>query len=133
MSLQNQVQQNTVAIQQLIDNAKDLSQIPSFSGVLVEQDLMLFHIDATGSSVSMTYGDFLNILATAVEGLDKTFLYDQGTPAAVWNITHNLKKLPSVTVIDSSNNEVEGEVIHNSIDDLTINFNAAFSGTATLN
>jgi len=64
---------------------------------------------------------------------DANYLHDQGTPSADWDITHNLGKKPSVTVIDSANSEVEGEVEHISKNRLIIHFNAAFSGTATLN
>lgn len=59
--------------------------------------------------------------------------YTQGTPAAAWHITHNLGKHPSVTVLDSANSQVEGDVVYNSINDLTINFSGAFSGVAYLN
>lgn len=64
---------------------------------------------------------------------DKNFVFEQGMPTANWIITHNLGKYPSVTVLDSAKTVVEGEVVHNSINSLTIKFNGSFSGTATLN
>lgn len=61
------------------------------------------------------------------------YLHDQGIPLAQWIITHNLNKYPSVTVIDSSNREVEGAVEHLNLNELKISFNNPFSGKATLN
>jgi len=64
---------------------------------------------------------------------DKNYLHDQGISSTVWTITHNLNKFPSVTVKDSAGEEVEGEVHHVSVNQLTITFSASFSGVATLN
>lgn len=64
---------------------------------------------------------------------DKNYVHDQGADSATWNITHNLNKHPSVTVRDTSSRIVEGEVTYVDNNSLTIEFNAPFSGTATLN
>jgi hypothetical protein len=62
-----------------------------------------------------------------------TYVFTQGSPSASWVITHSMNKYPSVTVIDSSNSTVEGEIIYNSLSSLTINFSGGFSGKAYLN
>ena len=69
---------------------------------------------------------------------DITFVFNQTSTSATWVITHDLHRYPSVTVVDSSNNMVEGKVIYNSNKQLTITFfNAgsplAFQGKAYLN
>jgi hypothetical protein len=64
---------------------------------------------------------------------DKTFVHDQGVPSDTWEVTHNLHKYPSVTVLDSSSREVIGAVEYLTIDTLRITFSSSFSGTATLN
>lgn len=64
---------------------------------------------------------------------DKNYLHVQGTPATVWTIQHDLGKYPSVTVIDSSGQEMVGTVVHNSINQTVVTFTASFSGQATLN
>lgn len=74
-----------------------------------------------------TIEDFLNSLT------DKYFRYDQSTPATTWEITHNLKKRPSVTVTDSAGSVVEGSVEYIDENNLKITFSAAFSGYAELN
>jgi hypothetical protein len=60
-------------------------------------------------------------------------VFNQGVPSSVWNITHNLNKFPSVTVIDSAGTEVEGDVNYVDVNNLTISFSSAFAGKASLN
>lgn len=72
-----------------------------------------------GGAVSVSYTD--------------TYVHTQGAPSASWAITHNMNKYPSVTVIDSGNNAVEGEVVYNSLNSLTVNFSGGFSGKAYIN
>lgn len=64
---------------------------------------------------------------------DVSFEHTESPASALWTITHNLNKYPSVTVVDSANDEVEGNVNHISRNQLTITFSAAFSGKAFLN
>lgn len=64
---------------------------------------------------------------------DKNFVYTQAVASAVWNIQHDLDKFPSVSVVDDDQNQVYGSVIYNTVNDLTITFNGAFSGQAYLN
>ena len=67
-----------------------------------------------------------------------TFVFNQTSTSHTWVITHNLHRYPSVTVVDTSNNVVEGKVVYDSDKKLTITFfNAgnthAFQGKAYLN
>lgn len=62
-----------------------------------------------------------------------TYIHDQQSASATWTITHNMGKNPSVTIVDTANDEVEGSVKHNSINQITITFSAAVSGKAYLN
>jgi hypothetical protein len=61
------------------------------------------------------------------------FVFNQNSPATTWNITHNLGRRPSVTVVDSAGTVVIGEVTYTSDNALTIQFSAGFSGQAYLN
>lgn len=65
--------------------------------------------------------------------LDKNYTHHQIEAKNIWNIKHDLKKIPSVTVIDSGGNEVIGDVKHLSENELTISFSYEFSGSAILN
>ena len=64
---------------------------------------------------------------------DKYYVHDQGLSSATWSITHNLAKKPSVTVVDSANTVVIGEVAYVNDNSLTIKFQAGFTGKAYLN
>ena len=64
---------------------------------------------------------------------DKDFTYIKSTPDKVWDITHNLDKYPSITIVDSAGNEVIGDTVYNSKNEVTIHFTAEFSGNAYLN
>jgi hypothetical protein len=82
-----------------------------------------------GSLIQAKYYDFA---AFSLAG-DKTFIFDQGVPAATWNITHNLGKFPSVSVVDTANTAGFGAVSYTNDNQLTITFSGAFAGKAYLN
>ncbi len=71
--------------------------------------------------------------ASVVPPRDLTYVHNQAVPSATWVVAHGLGKYPAVTVIDSSGSEVEGDVIYDSVNQTTLVFSAAFSGTATFN
>jgi len=62
-----------------------------------------------------------------------TTIFAQDTASSTWNISHTLEKFPSITVVDSSNNVVIGEILYNSNASITLTFASAFSGKAYLN
>jgi len=62
-----------------------------------------------------------------------TYVFSQNTPSTTWEITHNLGKFPSITVIDTGNTVVNGEYNYTSNIKVTLNFSAAFAGKAYLN
>lgn len=86
-----------------------------------------------GDGFTIITKQYLEANYSATGAADKNYLHTQGTPAATWNVAHNLGKYPSVTVLDGFNSEVAGEVTHTDINNLIINFNGGFSGTATIN
>jgi hypothetical protein len=61
-----------------------------------------------------------------------SYRHNQNASSTTWTITHNLRFLPNVTVFDSAGNTVEGNVVHISINALTIEFSIAISGYAVL-
>ena len=64
---------------------------------------------------------------------DANFVFTQGIPSATWNITHNLGKFPSVSVVDTADQLMYGDTEYLNEDSLTITFSAPFSGKAYLN
>jgi hypothetical protein len=62
-----------------------------------------------------------------------TFVFNQNTPATVWNIQHNLNNFPSITVIDTGDTVVSGEYTYIDNNNVTLTFSAGFAGKAYLN
>lgn len=60
------------------------------------------------------------------------FIYNQSTPASVWEIDHPLGYRPNVTVVDSTWAQVESDVEYLGSTHITLRFSAAFSGQAYL-
>jgi len=61
------------------------------------------------------------------------YVHTQGVATDVWIVTHNLGKVPSVTVIDSLGDEVRGDTRHDSPNQVTLTFSYPFSGSAHCN
>ena len=72
-------------------------------------------------------------LEDALLNADKTFVFEQGAASNIWNITQNLNKYPSVTVVDSAGNEVIAEVTYTDLNRCVVTMTAAFKGKAYLN
>ena len=64
---------------------------------------------------------------------DKHYAHDQGMPSQVWTINHNLNKYPSAIAVDTAKSIVVGQIDYLDLNNITITFNAAFSGEAYLN
>jgi hypothetical protein len=64
---------------------------------------------------------------------DKHFEFEQGIASDVWVIEHNLGKKPSIMVVDSADNVVEGAERYIDENTIEIRFNGAFKGKAYLN
>ena len=72
-------------------------------------------------------------LASLGGGTSSTFVFEQITPLNTWLINHNLGKYPSVMIVDSSGNQVIGDVTYLSNNQIRVNFSAGFSGKVFLN
>ena len=62
----------------------------------------------------------------------RRYEFTQGTALATWVIDHTLGGRPQVTIVDSADTHVFGEVQYNSNTRITVTFSAAFSGKAYL-
>ena len=99
---------------QNIDNTADLNKIVS---ILQQQAQMN----------AQNYANSLIVSASSA-----SFSHAQNVASASWTVNHNLGFNPNVTVVDSSGSQVMGDIKHISANQLTINFNAGFSGSAYL-
>lgn len=71
--------------------------------------------------------------SSAATGGDKNYIHNQITAASTWIVTHNLNKYPSISIVDTGGNIVIGEVLYDSLNQVTLTFTAEFSGKAYFN
>ena len=96
------------------------------------QDVAGNYITGTVQTYSFRGGiEDVNLVSIDVE--DKHFVHDQGVPSATWSISHGLNKYASVVAVDSANSVVVGQIDYIDLNNITITFNASFSGEAYLN
>lgn len=90
-------------------------------------------IDGKVDSVSGTGVISVTRTGNDIEIKSATYIHEQAIASAVWEVTHNLGKYPSVMVVDSSGNEVLCAIEYNTENTLTLRMNYAFKGKAYLN
>jgi len=100
---------------------------------LTDNDKVIGTDGTTGKTVNFPLSDILEYIEENATFSATTFVFNQTFALDTWNITHNLDKFPSVSVVDSSDNVVIGEIEYNSTNELTLTFASAFSGKAYLN
>ena len=87
-----------------------------------------------GGNGSMELDQLYNIVNFVKGGGgDKHFTFSQSVPSAVWNVTHNLGKNPSVSITDINGYEVYAEVDYINENELVIKFADALKGSAYMN
>lgn len=62
----------------------------------------------------------------------KVKVFNQLTPSLTWNINHGLGYYPSVELLNEDWNEVEGNVVHTSLNTIKIEFTVPIAGHARL-
>ncbi len=103
---------------------------------LEDRDLLLISDLSSKKNPTMrvevgTLAAYIN--STAPGQGDLNFTFTQLTATAIWNITHNLGKFPSVSVADSAGSLVIGQVDYIDENSLILTFISAFAGVAYLN
>ena len=97
-------------------------------------DLSLFVDDPDELQLAMDDDDLTLRGDCAIQIVGRgTYIHRQYDAASVWRIEHNLHCYPSVTVVDSADSKVTGDVDYIDQDTLTVSFVAPFSGSAYLN
>lgn len=77
--------------------------------------------------------DFNGEVTTLKFTSDKTFVFEQGEASDTWNISHNLDKYPSVTVVDTAGTQFYVEVNYIDKNNITLHMNGATKGIVYLN
>ncbi len=70
--------------------------------------------------------------AATAHGGAGSYVHTQAVPSDTWSIAHNLNFYPNVSVLDNLGRVVEGDVAYPTINTVTLQFSAAFSGVAYL-
>lgn len=115
---------NVFGIYKLLNVVEDLSNLTFYN-------LSLELVEANGSMEdTKIYG--VTTIPNNKE-LDKNFVHSQNLASNQWDVTHNLNKYPSISIVDSGNNVVVGEIEYNSLNTVIIRFTSSFSGKAFFN
>lgn len=91
--------------------------------------LGLTHLNSNGNLLNDSIYNIIQFNLSA----DKHYTHTQNIVSATWTINHNLNKKPSVTVVDSIDNVVYGDINYITANSLTITFSGGFTGKAYLN
>lgn len=67
------------------------------------------------------------------DGYSLCYIHEQGIASDTWEITHNLNKYPSVTLVDSANVMFQGEIHYIDENNCIVYMNGATKGKAYLN
>lgn len=90
-------------------------------------------IDVTSNETDRTITLTRRDNTTLSDTYTHSYIHTQGLASDTWTITHNLGRYPSITVVDSSNKEVIGDIQYITLNQVVITFNGGFSGKAYLN
>ena len=104
--------------------------------VSVLGELTLSLVNAPGSIITIDGAGIVRFRTPAElasDGVDLNYVHDQGVASATWSVSHNLGKLPSVTVVDTAGSVVVGDVSYTDNNNLIVTFNNSFSGEAYIN
>ena len=93
--------------------------------------LNLTNISGNGNLSKFLYYDFAVFQLSSQQS--PTFIFSQVVPSTVWNVSHNLGKFPSISVVDTANTVVTGQYNYTDNNNVTLTFSAGFAGKAYLN
>lgn len=95
------------------------------NNVNIYQDQNVVTVDTTENTVTVTTG-------SVASGPTRRHIHTQNSPSTTWTITHTLGGKPQVTVVDTGDNVVLGDVQYLSSAQIICSFSAPFSGLAYL-
>ena len=89
------------------------------------------------TTVNVSKGDTTVVtIATAGQqgpgGGGAAYVHTQASPATTWTINHNLGFRPSVELLDSGSQEIDGAIAHPTVNQTVVTLNPATAGLARL-
>lgn len=67
------------------------------------------------------------------EQVRENYVHDQQVASSTWVVPHALNKFPSVSIVNTANQAVVGDITYNSLNQITITFTSQISGKAYIN
>jgi hypothetical protein len=97
------------------------------------------NVTAVTNTVTVTEGDTTVVTVTTAGpqgpgggGGAAAYVHTQASPATTWTINHNLGFRPSVELLDSGSQEIDGDIAHPTINQTVVTLNPATAGLARL-
>ena len=100
---------------------------PQINQIAIEEDENIVIVESSISAIA-------TVIAQGPQGPPggAAFVYQQAAPATTWTINHNLGYKPSVELLDSGSQEIDGDVSHPSDNQTVVILNPASAGFARL-
>lgn len=86
-----------------------------------------------GSGVSLASSGIDSGTGDVVVTVSEKYCHKQLLPATIWEIVHNMNKVPSVVIFDSAGDEVYADIKRINENSIQIWFSSATAGEAHLN
>ena len=90
-------------------------------------------IASTGAADGNTVPTQFAVKTYLEDNYSKSFDFGRPTPATTWTINHNLGFYPSVELFSIGRQEIDGDIVHTSENQVVVNFTVPTSGFARLN
>ena len=97
------------------------------------------NVTAVTNTVTVTEGDTTVVTVTTAGpqgpgggGAGAAYVHTQASPATTWTINHNLGFRPSVELLDSGSQEIDGAIAHPTVNQTVVTLNPATAGLARL-
>lgn len=123
----------TVDLADLVPDIDSVVQV-NYATVQYVNDTVDFANSADGISFDPTAEILSDNVQDAIEELRtrSRFVHNQPSASNTWSITHNMKFFPNVSIVDTAQSKVIGEVEYLSENALTVTFSHSFAGKAYL-
>jgi hypothetical protein len=97
------------------------------------------NVTAVTNTVTVTEGDTTVVTITTAGpqgpsggGGAAAYVHTQASPATTWTINHNLGYRPTVELLDSGSQEIDGAISHPTVNQTVVTLNPATAGLARL-
>lgn len=123
----------TVDLSDLVPNLAPVTQFNYATVEYVNDHIALADEAHEISFVSTSEISSTNVQDAIEEVRERSrYVHIQGASASIWNITHNMRFYPNVTIVDSAETAVVGEVTYLTENALSVTFSQSFAGKAYL-